>query len=234
MNRLLFILLAATLTLALPACGDDGSTGTSDNADSSSEPSGVLWDESHADQGELSGDLSAPTSVTLAVGDNIIVGGSVPGDTEECVQGPEGPPAPYYPGHVSYTDAITFTLPAGQTLTAITVEALTVEAVHTACDTPMEEQLGAFTALAASDQIDWDSDTFDNFVKLPEQYPLIGAGFAKDVGTDLLAAYQAGFGFGPYSVDALAELPTDGTYTFWWKEGANRTEYQLNFVVSGE
>jgi len=226
MNRYTVILFAATLTFGLPACGDDGEEG--DGA------SGVLWDETDPAYGELSGDLSMPTSVTLSVGDNVIVGGSVPGDTEECIQGPEGPPAPYYQGHTSYTDAITFTLPAGHTLTAITVEALTVEAVHTACDTPMEEQLGAFTALAASDQIDWDSDTFDNFVKLPEQHPLIGAGFAKTEGSDLLALYQAGFGFGPYAVDALAALPTDGTFTFWWKEGANRTEYQLNFVVSAE
>ena len=226
MNRYLFILLAATLTLGLPACGDDGGEGDGSN--------GVLWDETDPAYGELSGDLAMPTSVTLSVGDNVIVGGSVPGDTEECVQGPEGPPAPYYPGHASYTDAITFTLPAGQTLTAIHVEALTVEAVHSACDTAMEEQLGAFTALAASAQIDWDSDTFENFVKLPEQYPLIGAGFAKTEGSDLLASYQAGFGFGPYAVDALATLPTDGTYTFWWKEGANRTEYQLNFVVTAE
>ena len=93
---------------------------------------------------------------------------------------------------------------------------------------------GAFTGLAASDQIDWTSDTFENFVKLPEQHPLIGAGFAKDPGTDLLAAYQAGFGFGPFSIEPLAALPTDGTFTFWWKEGANRTEYRLNFVVSAE
>lgn len=224
MNRLLCALLAATLALAVSGCGDDGDDGSN----------GILWDESNAAQGELSGDLSAPTSVTLSVGDNYITGGSVPGDIEECIQGPEGPPAPYYPGHASYTDAITFTLQAGQTLTAIVVESLMAEAVHPACDTPMDVQLGAFTGLAASDQIDWTSDTFENFVKLPEQHPLIGAGFAKDPGTDLLAAYQAGFGFGPFSIEPLAALPTDGTFTFWWKEGANRTEYRLNFVVSAE
>ena len=91
--------------------------------------------------------------------------------------------------------------------------------------------MGAFTAIANSDQIDWDSDTFENFVKLPEQYPLIAAGFAKEAGTDLMTQYQAEFMFGPYSIEPLAELPTDGTYTFWWKEGANIVDYRLNFVV---
>ena len=220
-------LALVTLMSMTVACSD----GDTNNDTPNGTDSGSSWDEANGEQGELSGDLMAPTQLTFSVGDNIIIGTSTPGDTEECIQGPEGPPAPYYPGHESYTDAITFTLTEGQTLTAIQVEELDVEAVHSACDTPMESQLGAFTGLAASGQIDWNSDTFENFVKLPEQYPLIGAGFAKDAGTDLLASYQAGFAFGPYSIDPMADLPTNGTYTFWWKEGANKTRYRLNFVV---
>ena len=77
-------------------------------------------------------------------------------------------------------------------------------------------------------------EDFENFVKLPETYPLIGAGFAKAAGDDLLANYKAGFSFGPFSIDALAADPTDGTYTFWWKEGANQTSYTLNFVVQSQ
>ena len=217
----------ALFSLSFAACGDG-------DTQPSGTDTGSSWDESEPSQGELSGDLSAPTKLTFALGDNVVIGGSTPGDTEECIQGPEGPPAPYYPGHEPYTDAITFTLAEGQVLTKIVVEELEVEAVHSVCDTPLESQLGAFTGLAASDQIDWNSDTFENFVKLPEAHPLIGAGFAKTEGSDLLASYQAGFAFGPYSIDALAELPTNGTYTFWWKEGANKTSYRLNFVVTAE
>lgn len=232
MTHHLTLLTAMTLCLTLGACSDDNDSAAAPAT--GDETTSVLWDETDPDFGELSGDLAAPTSVTLAVGDNIIVGGSVPGDIEECVQGPEGPPAPYYPGHASYTDAFTFTLPAGHTLTAIHIEALTAVAVHSACDTPMDMQLGAFTGLAASDQIDWTSDTFEEFVKLPEAHPLVAAGFAKEEGTDLMASYQAGFAFGPYAIEALSELPTDGAFTFWWKEGANETEYRLNFVVSAD
>ena len=194
----------------------------------------IAWDESDSAQGELSGNPSSPTPITLSVGDNYIVGTSVPNTDEICIDNPDGSQAPYYPGHETYTDVITFTLPEGQTLTNIIVESLTVEAVHSACGIPMEMQLGAFTAIAASDQIDWNSDTFENFVKLPEAYPLIGAGFAKTEGTDLMSLYQAGFMFGPFSIEALAELPSNGTYSFRWKEGANHTTYRLNFVVSDQ
>ena len=194
------------------------------------EGSSVVWDE--AEQGELSGEPMRPTKVTLSAGDNFIVGTSVPGPTEECIEGPEGRPAPYYPEHESYVDVISFTLTAGQSLSEIRIEQLEIEAVHPACGIPLEDQLGAFTAIASSDRIDWNSDTFENFVALPDQFPLSGAGFAKDEGTDLLDIYQGGFNFGPFAIDPLESRPAEGTYTFWWKEGANRTSYKLNSVVS--
>lgn len=212
MKILYVVFLFSLFSLALLSCT------------SSEEP---VWDEGNPFQGELSGNLLAPTSLNFLIGQNIIIGGSTPGADEECVGG-----TPYYPGHEPYTDAITFTLHADQILTGIIVQQLTVEEVHSACGTPLNEQLGAFTALAASSQIDWNADTFENFVKLPERNPLIGAGFAKDTGTDLLTLYQVGLDFGPYSIAPLNELPSDGTFTFWWKEGANRTRYELNFLVS--
>ncbi|MGC6419131.1 MAG: hypothetical protein ACON3Z_18535 [Bradymonadia bacterium] len=226
-NQLLALSIVA---FAAYACGDDKSN-TSDMMD---EPTSVTWDEGNVDQGQLSGDLSAPTVITLRAGDNHIVGTSVPAEEEQCIETPDGGQAPYYPNHESYTDTFTFTLAEGQTLTSILIEELTVEAVHSACGAPLEQQLGAFIGFSNSAQIDWDSDTFENFVKLPETYPLIGAAFAKNAGDDLLSAFKAGFSFGPYMVPALAENPGPGTYTFWWKEGANRTAYRLNFVVAAE
>ena len=85
---------------------------------------------------------------------------SIPGTEEQCIDNPDGPQTPYYLGYESYTDVFTFTLPEGQKLAQIIVENLEVEVVHTACGIPLESQLGAFTALAASAQIDWNSDTF--------------------------------------------------------------------------
>ena len=239
MTSLLIVLLPFSFLLA---CGDDAETTSPDTTspdvmDVSSQDtsdavtSAVTWDESDSAQGELSGDLGNPTQITLNVGDNHIIGTSVPGATEECIDAPDGSKAPYYPEHASYTDAFSFTLGANQKLVAIIVESIEVEAVHSACGLPLESQFGAFTALAASDKIDWNSDTFENFVQLPSENPLVGAGFAKSVGDDLLAQYKAGFNFGPYSIEALAADPSDGTYTFWWKEGANNASYTLNFVV---
>jgi len=211
----------------LTACTDDAAT------DTPAAPS-ATWDETNSAQGELSGDLTQPTPVTLSLGDNLIIATSIPGEEEVCIDNPDGSKTPYYPVHATYTDTFTFTLPADQKLTAIRIEQLDVEQVHTACGIPLEQQLGAFTGLANSAQIDWDSDSFENFVKLPETYPLVGAAFAGAVNDDLLAAYKAGFSFGPFQIDALADDPSDGTYTFWWKEGANRVNYTLNFVVEAK
>jgi hypothetical protein len=224
------------------ACADDsdgngGTTGDAGTTADAGTPASNGWDESNTEQGELSGDLLQPTPITLTLGDNRIVATSVPGAEEQCIGNPENPDAPetpYYPEHESYTDTFTFTLSADQKLTAILIERLDVTQVHTACGIPLEQQLGAFTGLANSAQIDWNSDTFQNFVKLPETYPLVGAGFAGAVNDDLLAQYKAGFEFGPFNIPALAEDPSDGTYTFWWKEGANRVEYTLNFVVEAK
>ena len=81
------------------------------------------------------------------------------------------------------------------------------------------------------DQIDWNSDSFENFVRLPSEHPLIGAGFANIEGENLLSRYEAGLVFGPIEVGAMTDKLSDGTYTFWWKEGANKVSYVLNFVV---
>lgn len=43
--------------------------------------------------------------------------------------------------------------------------------------------------------------------------------------------YKGGLVFGPIVVDAMTDELSNGTYTFWWKEGANKVSYELNFVV---
>lgn len=191
----------------------------------------VTWDESNPEQGQLSGDPGTPTALSLNVGDNLIKGTSVPGEVEECIELPDGSEAPYYPGHETYVDLFTFTLPANQRLARIIVVDLEIEQVHSSCGMPLEEQLGAFTGLVKSDRVDWNSDSFENFVRLPTEHPLIGAGFANIVGEDLIPRYQGGLVFGPIEVAAMTDGLTDGTYTFWWKEGANKVAYVLNFVV---
>ena len=232
-------MIRLSVVVGLSACLACGGDSGNESGDVSNTGDGAVaaangWDESDSSQGELSGDLANPTSLTLALGDNFIVGTSVPGPSEECMDNPDGTKAPYYPEHVSYTDAFTFTLAADQKLSKILVESIEMEAVHSACDLPMESQMGAFTALANSDQIDWTSDTFDTFVSMPVEHPLVGIAFAKAAGDDLMAQFKAGFSFGPYTLPALAEEPSDGTYTFWWKEGANNTSYRLNFVVEAK
>ena len=180
----------------------------------------VAWDESNPEQGQLSGNPPEPTPLTLSPGDNRIIGTSVPGPTEECIDLPDGSQAPYYPEHETYIDVFSFSLPANQRLAKIIVVDLEVEQVHSSCGMPLEEQLGAFTGLAKSDRIDWNSDTFEIFVRLPSENPLIGAGFARDEGEDLIVTYKGGLVFGPIVVDAMTDGLSNGTYTFWWKEGA--------------
>ena len=141
-----------------------------------------------------------------------------------------------FPNHESYTDLISFTLSANQRLIGIKVEALEVSAVHSVddfpCVGPVETQLGAFTAINNSNQIDWNSENVINFISLPNQHPLVGMGFAKAVGDDLLAKYRQDFPIPDYAGINTPSLDvTNGTYTFWWKEGANQTSYTLNFMV---
>jgi len=193
--------------------------------------SAITWDESDPSQGQLSGDLARPTPITLSTGDNLIIGTSIPGAVEECIELPDGSSAPYYPGHETYIDVFTFSLSADQRLARIIAVDLDVEVVHPSCGIPLDEQLGAFTGLTRSNRIDWNSDSFESFVRLPSEHPLIGAGFANVEGEDLIARYEAGLVFGPIEVEAMTDELSDGTYTFWWKEGANKVSYVLNFVV---
>ncbi len=219
--------LLLLLTIILPGCA------AQEGSSEAQEGASVAWNESDPDQGQLSGDLAQPTAITLSMGDNLIIGTSIPGAVEECVELPDGSKAPYYPVHETYIDAFTFSLPADQRLAKIIAVKLDVEAFHPACGMPLEEQLGAFTGLVKSNQIDWNSDSFENFVRLPSEHPLIGAGFANIEGEDLISRYEAGLVFGPIEVEAMTDELTDGTYTFWWKEGANKVSYVLNFVVEG-
>lgn len=193
------VFLVMFLVAGLAGCGSDGNGPD------------VAWDEGVASQGELSGDLSRPTWIELAAGNNYIIATSVPAATEICIDAPDGSKTPYYPEHESYTDTFTFSLAPDQVLTRIMVAGLRVEPVHGACGAPIESQLGAFAALSDRDRIDWNSDTFDDFIRSPEAYPLIGPGFAKSAGEDLLAMYKDGFGFGPYAIAPLAQDPTNGT-----------------------
>jgi hypothetical protein len=201
------------------------------------EETGVAWNELL--DGPLSGTMSAPTPVTFLAGDNRIIGSSTPAPGAMCATfkgGPPDPVIPYFPGHESYTDVFTFTLAANQRLVAIEVEALAVIPVHTSydfpCIGPLESQLGAFTAINNSNQIDWNSDNVINFITLPTLYPLIGMNFAKSVGDDLLAKFKEEFPIPGYGgVNSPDLVVANGTYTFWWKDGANQADYILNFVV---
>ena len=205
--------------------------------DKEDEYDGIAWNE--AIDGELSGEMSSPTIVNFRAGDNKIIGTSTPASGAQCTTFEGGPPVPvipFFPNHESYTDLISFTLSANQRLIGIKVEALEVSAVHSVddfpCVGPVETQLGAFTAINNSNQIDWNSENVINFISLPNQHPLVGMGFAKAVGDDLLAKYRQDFPIPDYAGINTPSLDvTNGTYTFWWKEGANQTSYTLNFMV---
>ena len=205
--------------------------------DKEDEYNGIAWNE--ATDGELSGTMSSPTPITLRNGDNRIIGTSTPASGAQCTTFEGGPPAPvipFFPNHESYTDLISFTLNANQRLIGIKVEALEVTPVHSVDDFPcvgqLDLQMGAFTAINNSNQIDWNSENVINFISLPNQHPLVGMGFAKAVGDDLLAKYRQDFPLPGYEGINTPSLDvTDGTYTFWWKEGANQASYTLNFMV---
>ena len=216
---------AILLVLIFSACNKDD------------EYDGITWNESV--DGELSGDMSSPTIVTFRSGDNKIIGTSTPVSGAQCTTFQGGPPEPiipFFPNHESYTDLISFTLGINQRLKSIRVESLEVTPVHSVDDFPcvgqLELQMGAFTAINNSNQIDWNSDNVINFISLPNQFPLVGMGFAKAIGDDLLAKYREDFPLPGYNGINTPNLDiTNGTYTFWWKEGANQTSYTLNFIV---
>lgn len=198
---------------------------------------GIAWDETI--NGELSGIMSSPTLIELRLGNNRIIGTSTPAAGAQCTTFEGGPPAPvipFFPNHESYTDLFTFTLSSNQRLASIEIESLEIDVIHSYDDFPcvgaLENQLGAFTAINNSNQIDWNSDNVINFISLPQQHPLIGAGFAKSTGEDLLTKYRGAFPLSGYDDINSSNLEvSNGTYTFWWKEGANQTSYTLNFVV---
>lgn len=199
--------------------------------------SDIAWDEEV--NGELSGDLLNPSSVSLKVGDNRIIGNSIPAEGAMCTTFEGGPPVPiipYFPNHESYVDVFSFNLSENERLVSITVESLEMSPFHTFEDFPcvgnFEDQNGAFVAINNSDKIDWDSDNVINFISLPVTYPLIGIGFAKNINENLLNNFRQDFPLPGYEGVNDENLDiTNGTYTFWWKEGANNADYALNFIV---
>lgn len=183
---------------------------------------GIEWDESV--DGELSGNMPAPTMIELRLGDSKIIGTSTPAAGAQSTTFEGGPPVPiipFFPNHESYTDLITFTLSKNQRLTKIIVESFEVEPIHKFEDFPcvgeLELQLGAFTAINNSNQIDWNSDNVINFISMPQQHQLIGAGFAKRVGDDLLSKYRGAFPLEGYEINSADLEITNGTYTFCGK-----------------
>ncbi|MGB0850401.1 MAG: hypothetical protein ACPGTP_04090 [Bacteroidia bacterium] len=205
--------------------------------DTEESPHETVWDESV--NGELSGDLNSPTEVTFQNGNNRIMGGSTPWSEAYCTTfdgGPQDSIIPYFPGHENYVDAITFSIPEGKKLVSILVEKMTLTPFHLyedyPCIGPFEDQLGAFTALNASNKIDWNSNTVVDFISLPVENPLIGIGFTRDAGDDLLQNFREPFPMPGYDgINDSTLTIGQGTYTFWWKEGQNETDYTLNFVV---
>jgi hypothetical protein len=200
--------------------------------------SDIAWDESV--NGQLSGDLSQPTQIEFQIGDNRIVAGSVPHTEMECatfIGGPPDPVIPYMPNHESYTDVFTFTIPENATLSSIIVEKLEVTEIHSFNDYPclgaeVDNQLGAFTGINNSVQIDWNSNSVIEFISLPIEHPLVGIGFAKTEGEDLMTKYRDSFPIPNYNINSTDLVINEGDHTFWWKDGANEINYTLNFIVT--
>jgi len=226
--RLKYLILLTSL-LFIISCEDK---------DESEETSRVAWDESS--DGELSGNLMEPTTITLKLGDNYIHGTSVPGESMECTTfegGPPDPVIPYMPNHESYTDVFTFEIPENAQLSSIIIEKLDITEIHTHeeynCLPPtLEEQLGAYTAINNNTQIDWSSNTVQEFISLPQEYPLASHGFAKSVGEDLVTKYKLPFPIPDYDINTSDLLIGAGNHTFWWKDGANQISYTLKFVLT--
>ena len=177
--------------------------------------------------------------MTFNEGNNRIIGGSTPFNEAYCTTfdgGPADSIIPYFPGHEAYVDAFTFTVPAGKSLVSILVEDVQLTGFHKVedypCIGPFEGQAGAFVAMNASDQIDWNSNTVQEFIALPVEHPLIGIGFTRTTGDDLLETFRAPFPSPGYEEVNDSNLNIgEGTYTFWWKEGQNETSYRLNFLI---
>lgn len=228
MKRIIIIFGIVLFATTFYACKDDEGEVTIDE---------TVWNES--EDGELSGDLSSPSVLTFREGNNRIIGGSVPGNEAYCTTfegGPEDSIIPYFPGHEAYVDVFTFTIPEGKKLASILLEDMTLTPYHLyedcPCIGPFEDQLGAFTAINASNQIDWNSNTVVDFISLPVDHPLIGIGFTRTPGDDLLQNFREPFPMPGYDGINDSTLSIgQGTYTFWWKEGQNKTSYTLNFVV---
>ena len=203
--------------------------------------SSIVWKESR--DGELSGDLSAPTPIVFSKGNNRIIATSSPASAMECAPldlsafgGAPDYVVPWQPGHENYTDVFTFQIPEGSALKKIVVEKLVSEPVHTIekypCLPSSEESLGAFTAISHYDQIDWNSDSALNFISLPVQYPLAGIALLKLEEDDLLEKFKSEFPLPGYAGINKSNLVVGpGSHTFWWKEGANKMSYVLNFVL---
>lgn len=209
-----------------------------EDSNESEETSRVAWDESS--NGELSGNTMEPTTITLKLGDNYIHGTSVPSESMECTTFEGGPPEPiipYMPNHESYTDVFTFEIPDNAQLSSIIIEKLDIIEIHTHeeynCLPPtLEDQLGAYTSINNNTQIDWSSNSVQEFISLPQEYPLIGHGFANSVGEDLVSKYILPFPISDYDINTSDLLIDAGNYTFWWKDGANQISYTLKFVLT--
>mgnify|MGYP007047651535 CR=1 FL=1 len=227
MHKYKYYLLAVLVSSFIFGCSDDGET----------TPNETVWEESV--NGELSGDLSAPTFLDFTEGHNRVIGTSTPGTEAYCTTfegGPKDSIIPYFPGHETYIDVFTFSVPKGKELVSILVDKMDMTPGHLyedyPCIGPFEQQLGAFTAINASTEIDWNSNTVVDFISLPVEHPLIGIGFTRQAGDDLLAKYRAPFPVPGYDgINDSTLLLGEGTYTFWWKEGQNNTSYSLDFVI---
>ena len=225
MKKLFLVFIACTFFMA---CDKD---------DNPTNPE-IAWDESS--NGELSGDLSQPTQLEFQIGNNKIYGGSVPHSEMECTTFVGGPPEPviaYMPQHESYTDVFSFVIPDNASLTSIIVESLSVTEVHSFEDYPclgggVDSQLGAFTGINNSNEIDWNSNSVLEFISFPVNHPLVGIGFAKSEGDDLLMKYKEPFPMTDFDINTSDLVIGSGNHTFWWKDGANQIDYTLNFIVT--
>ena len=205
------------ILLILISCEDKNVAGNND------EISRVAWDESS--DGELSSNLMEPTIITLELGENIIHGASIPSDTMQCTTFEGGPPEPiipYMPNHESYTDVFTFEIPDNARLSSIIIDNLDITEIHTheeynCLPATFEEQLGAYTAINNNTQIDWSSNSVQEFISLPQEFPLVGHGFAKSIGEDLISIYKSPFPIPEYDINTSELTIGAGNYTFWYE-----------------
>lgn len=183
----------------------------------------VLWSE--ANQGDLSGDLAAPTDVgTLGVGSHTVSGKSTAGRVEDLTIAE----APAYPDLDA--DVWTLTIPGGHYLNKIILASYATGNPHNHTGgTGGIPGGGAFFAVQSGAQVT---------AVIPDGSDLLGGTLIGEMpgaqqADNVLDNLGAGlFSEAPFNVPTFSGALGAGTYTFWYQEGPMDTRYTLDFQVS--